>query len=154
MVDIVTPEKRSEMMAGISGKNTKPEIFVRQTLHRMGYRFRLHRKDLPGKPDIFLPRYRVAIFVQGCFWHGHGDCHLFRLPKTRVKFWEIKIFDNKERDARMRSELIQAGYRVLDIWECTIKGKTALDTGLLEKELNQFISNSHKNYHEIRGRDN
>lgn len=141
-------------MAGISGKNTKPEIFVRQTLHRMGYRFRLHRKDLPGKPDIFLPRYRVAIFVQGCFWHGHGDCHLFRLPKTRVKFWEIKIFDNKERDARMRSELIQAGYRVLDIWECTIKGKTALDTGLLEKELNQFISNSHKNYHEIRGRDN
>jgi len=141
-------------MAGITGKNTKPEMFVRQLLHRMGYRFRLHRKDLSGKPDIFLPRYRVAIFVQGCFWHGHSDCHLFRLPKTRIEFWETKISGNKERDVRIRSELIQAGYRVLDIWECSIKGKTALDTGLLENELNQFISGSHDNYREVRGLEN
>lgn len=154
MVDIVTPEKRSKMMAGITSKNTKPEIFVRQRLHRMGYRFRLHRKDLPGKPDIFLSRYRVAIFVQGCFWHGHGECHLFRLPKTRLEFWEKKISGNKERDVRIRSELIQAKYRVLDIWECSIKGKAALDTGLLENELNQFISGGNKNYLEIRGYEN
>lgn len=138
-------------MASITGKNTKPEIFVRQLLHRMGYRFRLHRKDLPGKPDIFLPRYRVIIFVQGCFWHGHSDCRMFRIPKSRVEFWEAKISGNKERDARNRRELVQAGYRVLDIWECSLKGKAALDTGLLEKELNRFISSSHENYREVRG---
>lgn len=151
MVDIVSVQKRSEMMAGITGKNTKPEIFVRQLLHRMGYRFRLHRKDLPGKPDIFLPKFCVAIFVQGCFWHGHEDCHLFRIPKTRVDFWRAKISSNQERDSRVRNELIQTEFRVLDVWECSLKGKTALDTEALSKKIEQFIVDPSHTYHEIRG---
>ncbi len=110
VVDVVSPEKRSQMMAGISGKNTKPEIFVRKILHRMGYRFRLHKKDLPGKPDIVLPRYKIVIFVQGCFWHGHENCHLFRLPKSRTEFWEAKIVGNKARDEKVLMELSQLGY--------------------------------------------
>jgi len=140
-------------MAGISGKNTKPEIYIRQVLHRAGYRFRLHRKDIPGTPDIFLPRYRVAIFVQGCFWHGHENCHLFRLPKTRTNFWEAKITGNKTRDARVRQALILSGYRVLDIWECSIKGKTAWEPEILAATLGQYISCSHEEYLEIFGRD-
>jgi len=153
LADIVSPEKRSAMMAGISGKNTTPEIYIRQVLHRSGYRFRLHRKDIPGTPDIFLPRYNVAIFVQGCFWHGHENCHLFRLPQTRTEFWEAKITGNKTRDARVRQELIQSGYRVLDIWECSIKGKTAWEPEILAAALGQYISYSHEEYLEIFGRD-
>jgi DNA mismatch endonuclease, patch repair protein len=97
MADIVPKAKRSEMMAGIRGKNTRPEMLVRRALHAHGYRFRLHRKDLPGKPDIVLPKYRAVIFVHGCFWHGH-DCHLFKWPKTREDFWIQKIKNNQERD--------------------------------------------------------
>ncbi|WP_457650377.1 very short patch repair endonuclease [Profundibacter sp.] len=152
MTDVVSPKKRSAMMAGISGKNTKPEIYIRQVLHRAGYRFRLHRKDIPGTPDIFLPRYGVAIFVHGCFWHGHENCHLFRLPKTRTEFWEAKITGNKTRDARVRQELIHSGYRVLDVWECSTKGKTAWEPEILSAALRQYISDSHEEYLEIFGR--
>lgn len=88
MADIVDKATRSRMMSGIRGKDTKPEIFVRKTLHAQGFRFRLHRKDLPGHPDIVLPKYRAVILVHGCFWHGHEACHLFRLPKSRTEFWK------------------------------------------------------------------
>jgi len=152
VVDVVSSEKRSQMMAGITGKNTKPEILVRKILHRIGYRFRLHKKDLPGKPDIVLPRYKIAIFVQGCFWHGHENCHLFRLPKSRTEFWEAKIAGNKVRDDKVLTELSQLGYRILEVWECSLKGKSALEINKIENEMHQFISHSDGMHCEIRGK--
>lgn len=137
MADIVSKKKRSEMMAGIRGKNTNPEIIVRKMLHAMGYRFRLHRKDLPGKPDIVLPKYRAAIFVNGCFWHGH-DCHLFKWPKTREAFWREKIVGNAMRDRKKENELLAAGWRVAVIWECCLKGKFA-DKVKLAANIDQFV---------------
>ena len=122
MVDVVSPEKRSQMMAGIRGKDTKLELILRRGLHRLGLRFRLHRTGLPGKPDLVFPRHRAVLFVQGCFWHGHG-CHLFKWPNTRVEFWRGKIETNRVRDAETISELKSLGWRVAVIWECSIKGK-------------------------------
>ena len=113
------------MMAGIRGRNTKPEIAVRSALHRRGFRFRLHRGDLPGKPDLVLPKYRAVIFVHGCFWHGHG-CHLFRWPKTREEFWRDKISSNVARDRRQFAALREAGWRVATVRECALKGRTRL----------------------------
>ena len=109
------------MMAGIKGKNTKPELVVRRGLHASGFRFVLHDRRLPGKPDMVLPRWRAAVFVHGCFWHGH-DCPLFRWPGTRQDFWRLKICRNQERDAEVEAALDQAGWRVLKIWECSLKG--------------------------------
>lgn len=113
------------MMAGIRGKNTKPELIIRRGLHRLGYRFRLHDKRLPGKPDLAFPKYRAVIQVQGCFWHGH-DCHLFKWPSTRQDFWKAKITGNRERDARNLQALEEIGWRVLMIWECALKTPTRL----------------------------
>lgn len=121
-MDTVTPEIRSRMMAGIRGKNTKPELAIRSALHRRGFRFRLRRRDLPGKPDLVLPKYSAVIFVHGCFWHGH-DCHLFRWPKTREDFWRDKISSNIARDRWQRSALLKTGWRVATIWECALKGR-------------------------------
>jgi len=120
------------MMAGIRGKNTKPEIIVRRLLHRLGYRFRLHRKDLVGRPDIVLPKWRTVIFVNGCYWHGHEDCHLFRPPKTRTQFWTDKIEGNRARDRRNHSALKDAGWKVLIIWECAVSKKLSLSDEQLE----------------------
>lgn len=125
MADVVTPEVRSRMMAGIRGANTKPELLLRKGLHARGFRFRLHDKSLPGKPDIVLPRYRAVIFAHGCFWHGHG-CHLFKWPKTRAEFWRQKIATNREVDARAEAALRVAGWRQAIVWECALKGRTRL----------------------------
>ena len=125
MVDVVTPEKRSQMMAGIGGKNTKPELIIRKGLHAKGYRYRLHVRSLPGKPDIVFPRYKAVIFVNGCFWHGHG-CHLFKWPSTREQFWKDKILGTVERDKGKLEALQLAGWRTLTIWECALKGKSRL----------------------------
>lgn len=122
MVDIVNSKTRSRMMSGIRGKNTKPEILIRSLLHRRGFRFRLHDKKLPGKPDIVLPRYRAVILIHGCFWHGH-DCHLFKWPSSNETFWKEKITRNKTVDDRVRHELNLAGWRIMTIWECALKGK-------------------------------
>ena len=108
-------------MSGIRGKNTKPEILIRSLLHRQGFRFRLHGRKLPGKPDIVLPRYRAVIFVHGCFWHGH-DCPLFRMPATRVSFWKQKIAANRANDQKARSVLLNMGWRVGVVWECAVRG--------------------------------
>lgn len=124
MTDIVDATTRSRMMSKIRGKNTKPEKVVRSALHQEGYRFRLHRKDLPGKPDIVLPKHRAAIFVNGCFWHGH-DCPLFKWPKTRETFWREKITKNMQRDKRNYAELAKLGWKVCVLWECSIRGKSA-----------------------------
>lgn len=123
MTDIVDTATRSRMMSKIKGKNTKPEKIVRSALHAEGYRFRLHRKDLPGKPDIVLPRYRALIYVNGCFWHGH-DCPLFKWPKTRGEFWREKITANMRRDQRNFTEAAKSGWRVCILWECSIRGKS------------------------------
>jgi DNA mismatch endonuclease (patch repair protein) len=125
MADVVTPEKRSRMMSGIRGKNTKPEILVRSILHRKGYRFRIHVPNLPGKPDVVLPKYTAVILINGCFWHGH-DCHLFKWPSTRQEFWHNKITGNRTTDLRNRQLLKEEGWRILIIWECSLKGKNRL----------------------------
>ena len=119
-------------MSGIRGKDTKPEILVRRLLHRLGYRFRLHCKDLPGKPDIVLPKWHTVIFVNGCYWHGHEDCHLFRPPKTRTEFWTNKIEGNKTRDQRNYSALEVDGWKVVVIWECAVSKKLSLSDEQLE----------------------
>ena len=127
MADIVSAEKRSQMMAGIKGKNTKPELLVRRALHHRGFRFRLHKRELPGRPDIVLPRYKAAIFVNGCFWHGH-TCKYFKLPATNTEFWRDKIGANQERDELKTKQLINLGYTVLRIWECqTRAGSESFD---------------------------
>jgi len=109
------------MMSGIRSKNTKPEIMVRRLLHGMGFRFRLHAGDLPGKPDIVLARYRAVVFIHGCFWHGH-HCPLFRLPSTRTAFWETKIEGNRRNDLVVCGRLLLQGWRIATLWECSFRG--------------------------------
>lgn len=117
MADIVDKATRSRMMSGIRGKDTRPEMMVRRALHRAGFRYRLHDKRLPGKPDIVLPKYRTVIFVHGCFWHHH-DCRHFKWPKTRPEFWREKIEGNVERDRKAFAELRELGWKIEVIWEC------------------------------------
>lgn len=120
-MDVVDSVTRSRMMAGIQGKNTKPELLVRSYLHSCGYRFRLHRRDLPGRPDLVLPKYRLAIFVHGCFWHRHSGCMYAVTPKSRRSFWEEKLAGNVRRDEVQLSRLNDMGWRVLVVWECGLK---------------------------------
>lgn len=117
MADRITQENRSRNMAAIRGSNTKPELAVRKFLHANGLRFRLHRKDLPGKPDIILPKYRTAIFVHGCFWHLHG-CRNTVIPKTRTEWWTAKLEGNRARDEKSSLRLNELGWRVIIVWEC------------------------------------
>jgi DNA mismatch endonuclease (patch repair protein) len=122
MADIFSPDVRSRMMAGIRGKNTKPEVALRSGLHRVGFRFRLKSKwKLLGKPDIVLPKWRVVVFFHGCFWHGHA-CPLYRLPATRTDFWRKKIEGNRARDTLILPKLIEAGWRVAVVRECAVRG--------------------------------
>jgi DNA mismatch endonuclease (patch repair protein) len=118
MADTLSPHERSQLMSRIRGKNTKPELVVRRLLHSMGYRFRLHRHDLPGKPDIVLPRHGVCLFVHGCFWHLHRNCKDARIPKTRTSWWRKKLEGNAARDKRHAAALRRLGWRVVTVWEC------------------------------------
>ena len=117
-MDIYSPEKRSRIMSAVRAADTSPEMVVRRALHALGYRFRLHRRDLPGTPDIVLPRHRTAVFVHGCFWHHHQGCPKSRLPTTNTEFWQRKIADNVRRDRRRARQLRAMGWRVLTVWEC------------------------------------
>ena len=121
MTDVVDAKTRSRMMAGIHNKKTKPELLVRKALFAAGFRYRLHDRKLPGRPDLVLPKYRAVVFVNGCFWHGH-QCSLFRWPATRAGFWRDKITGNQERDARNIKKLFEQGWREMVVWECALKG--------------------------------
>jgi DNA mismatch endonuclease (patch repair protein) len=118
MSDRITPNQRSLLMSGVRTKHTGPELKVRSVAHRAGFRFALHRRDLPGKPDIVLPRFKAAVFVNGCFWHQHEGCSKSSLPATRKAFWKAKLSRNVARDVENREKLCGAGWRVLVIWEC------------------------------------
>lgn len=131
--DIVSPEQRSQMMKRIRGKDTKPEMIVRSACHAMGLRFRLHRKDLPGSPDLVFPKFRLCLFVHGCFWHRHAGCQYAYTPKTRVEFWLAKFTKNAARDLEVEKALHAQGWRTEIIWECEAK-----NLKLLRKKL-QFI---------------
>jgi DNA mismatch endonuclease (patch repair protein) len=141
MVDIVSPEKRSAMMAGIRGKDTKPEIAIRKALFALGWRYRIHDKRLPGKPDLVFPRRKAVIFVEGCFWHGH-DCHLFKMPSSRQEFWHSKIEGNRQRDIRVRAELHTLGWRHLTVWECALKGRTRLPFPALIATIGEWLEST------------
>ena len=130
MADKLTSSQRSHCMSRICGKNTKPEILVRKGLHARGFRFRLHNKKLPGSPDIVLPKYGVAIMVNGCFWHGHKGCRYATKPKSNVEFWETKIARNKHRDEVIAAHLEALGWTVITIWECELRTSSQLDDRL------------------------
>ncbi|MCV6589180.1 MAG: DNA mismatch endonuclease Vsr [Marinobacterium sp.] len=130
MTDIVDKATRSRMMSGIQARNTRPERLLRSLLHRAGFRFRLHDKQLPGSPDLILPRYRTVIFVHGCYWHRHPRCKLAYTPKTRTEFWQQKFNGNVARDRRDTDALLQAGWRVVIVWECGLRAVAKGDKNL------------------------
>ena len=136
-MDVVSGPKRSKMMSGIRGANTRPEMMVRRLLFRAGYRYRLHFKGLPGRPDIVMPGRKIAIFVHGCFWHCHENCRYFRIPSSNTEFWRGKLSSNVERDRKTCTLLAGAGWRVLTVWECSTRSEEALQSlkGYLEKWL-------------------
>lgn len=133
-MDTLSNEERSTRMSLVRGKDTGPELLVRKVVHSMGYRYRLHGKDLPGRPDLVFPARKAVIFVHGCFWHRHDACKLARLPKSRLEFWGPKLEANKARDARKLTELEAAGWRTLVIWECELR-----DQQLLRDRLTKFL---------------
>jgi DNA mismatch endonuclease (patch repair protein) len=149
MTDVVSPEVRSRMMTGIRGKNTRPELLIRTHLHGRGFRYRVHDTRLPGKPDIFLPRYRAVILIHGCFWHGHG-CHLFKWPSSNEIFWREKITKNIAVDELAVTLLQDQHLRTLTIWECALKGKQRWPIELLIDEIVYWLKNGNTTY-EIKG---
>lgn len=128
-------------MAGIRSANTKPEMLLRRGLHALGWRYRLHGSDLPGKPDLVFASRRAVIFANSCFWHGH-DCHLFKWPKSREEFWRTKIAGNIARDRRVRDQLHAAGWRIADVWECTLKGRERLSPDEVIAACDAFLRGS------------
>ncbi len=151
MTDVVTPEQRSQMMSGIRGKNTKPEMVVRKGLHALGFRYRLHDRSLPGQPDLVFPGYRAVVFVHGCFWHGHS-CHLFKWPSTRQEFWRKKITRNMEKDSENLEQLTEIKWRTLVIWECAIRGKNRLPTEQVIQAIAEWLKTGTDNC-EIGGKE-
>lgn len=130
MVDSIDQAARSALMARVRGKNTKPELIVRKMVFAAGYRYRLHVRTLPGKPDLVFPSRKKVIFVHGCFWHFHANCKRARIPKSHVEFWSEKLNTNKARDDRTRRALIQAGWEVYVVWECELHDHRALEENL------------------------
>jgi len=140
------------MMSGIKGKNTKPELVIRHALHKAGFRYRLHDKRLPGKPDLVLPKYNAVIFVNGCFWHGHG-CHLFKWPSTRQEWWRTKITKTVQIDQDHLRELSGLGWRVATVWECALKGRTRRDFDEVIDTLAAWLQSGESTRLEIAGNE-
>ncbi|WP_226477455.1 very short patch repair endonuclease [Pseudomonas sp. MWU16-30323] len=140
--DVVTPEQRSRNMSKIKGKNTKPEMTVRSMCHELGFRYRLHRKDLPGTPDLVFPKHRLCLFVHGCFWHRHPGCKYAYTPKSRLDFWLPKLAKNVERDMKAKRALEVSGWRVSIIWECQTKNRDTLRAEI-QKMINPKIDSQH-----------
>ena len=139
-MDLLTKEKRSWNMSRIKGKDTEPEKIVRSILHKNGFRFRLNRKDLPGRPDIVLPKYKTIILVHGCFWHRHPRCKFAYNPKSRVKFWQNKFSENLERDKNVREKLRRMDWKVIVVWECKLRNMEKLKNVLLKKLLSKLAN--------------
>lgn len=140
-MDIWSNEKRSDVMSKIRSKNTKPEMILRSALHRKGFRFRVHDKKIPGKPDIVLKKYNTVIFVNGCFWHFHEDCREGRIPNTNTKFWKTKLKNNIDRDKKNQENCLELDWKVVVIWECELE--TKLDSVLFELEM---VLKNHSQY--------
>lgn len=145
MADVKTPEQRSRNMAAIKGKDTKPEMIVRKYLFSQGLRFRVQVRKLPGTPDIVLPKFKTAIFVNGCFWHGHEGCKYFRLPKSNVEFWKEKIERNIERDRESMQALLDLGWKVIRVWECKLRSKANREE-TLNKIYNSITTSGNSGY--------
>ena len=144
MADVHTKAQRSYNMSRIRSTNTKPEMLVRKFLHAQGFRYRLHDKKLPGKPDIVLPKYKTVIFVHGCFWHGHEGCKYYVVPKTKTEWWLNKINTNKANDRRSVDVLKKEGWKVIEIWECDLKKANTVQ--LLGKVSRKILSYGHEFY--------
>ncbi|WP_448132900.1 very short patch repair endonuclease [Stenotrophomonas rhizophila] len=152
MTDVLTPHQRRLNMSRIRGRDTKPEMIIRLGLHAMGFRYRLQDRSLPGRPDLVFPRYGAALFVHGCFWHGH-DCALFKMPETRRDFWERKIASNRLRDQQSEAYLLEQGWRVATVWECSLKGRERIGANTVLKRCASFLhSNTPASLH-LRGQE-
>jgi DNA mismatch endonuclease (patch repair protein) len=138
MTDVLTEEQRRLNMSRIRAKDTKPELLIRRGLHALGYRYHLHWRALIGRPDMVFPRYKTAVFVHGCFWHGH-KCHLFKMPATREDFWRKKIVSNAARDENALGTLRALGWRILIVWECALKGKRRLALDEVLRRTEEFL---------------
>ena len=149
MADIVDTATRSRMMSGIRSRHTKPERVIRSGLHRLGFRFRLHGRSLPGTPDLVFPRFNAVIFVHGCFWHGH-DCRFFKMPGTRTDFWKTKFERNRLTDSSANNALLNAGWRVATVWECALRGRSEVQITRLLFRLSNWLSCRRKSL-ELRG---
>ena len=148
--DVLSRERRHHVMSQIRGKDTRPEMLIRRGLHRLGLRYRIHQKTMPGTPDLVFTKYRVVVFVHGCFWHGHS-CPLFKWPKTRASFWKTKINRNRERDREALMEIDKDGWRTLVIWECSLKGKNKKPLPEVLQAAASFITDSKESFAEIMG---
>lgn len=150
MTDVVDAQTRSRMMAGIRGANTRPEMVIRRGLHRAGFRYRLHVRKIPGRPDIVLPKYEAIVLVNGCFWHGH-NCPLYRIPSTRREFWKEKVRQNRLRDRRNLHIYRESGWRVAIVWECALKGPDQIGDDVVIERLHRWLL-SKRREQEIKGR--
>lgn len=142
MTDIVDPTTRSRMMAGIKGKNTKPELVLRRALHAQGLRFRLHSTKITGAPDIVLPKYKAAVFVHGCFWHRHFRCRYATTPSTRPEFWQAKFAANVARDEAVKRGLLDIGWRVATVWECALRKQNLIEEAA--RQLTEWLPTASK----------
>ena len=152
MVDVLTPEQRHFNMSRIRGRDTKPEMLIRRGLHARGLRYRLQDRKLPGRPDLVFPRYHAVIFVQGCFWHGH-DCLMFKLPTTRREFWSEKVASNRARDERTSEALLELGWRVANVWECSLRGPGRLAIDEVLRNCQAFLMSDKASIINIVGSD-